>query len=631
MDEATPPPSLKWPTHLLAAVLILVAIFWGGATERVPQGVVLAGMGMLMLFAPPTAWPERKWLLVVGAWLVLAAVPLLPAIFFYRASWRDIIEGSGISISDALSPQPRLTGEAWLLLAAGIAWTSWLMVTPWTSGARTLAARVFVCGLTLLAFFVVVQWSLGWSPPGWLSAERHGPFPNRNHTAHVLALGGVLAVGCGADALRRGRLRMMPWMVAGGMILAGLAASYSRGGIVMLFWALGLWVASVAYTRKSLKILLLGLSALFMAAAMMLVFGGPVAARFAGGADSSVGFRLRIWNDASALASDSPWCGAGLGNFAGLFPFYRATSVIQSSIIHPESDWLWLVTETGWLATACAFAAVVILLSGAFPNRRGSQRRLRSTALAASFAAVLHGFVDVPGHRLGSALAAIFVMVLARKDTEPATPSRVAPIAWRVLGLSLVALGVWWLNVPNDEARAEALSQDGRHAAAVDRASRAIAREPLGWRPYFTRAVAQASQGKVLAAVADFRLARMLEPHHAIVPLQEGKLWIGLQPELAFTAWQDALARCKDSDAAETFARISRMIPDDPAYRARLLALVEGRDALQIDWFINAPREEALPYLERFKPLAERCDERRRSAFDRRASELASRPAHEPR
>ncbi len=628
MEEVTPDAKFKIPPQAFAALLIVVAIFLGGATERVPQGMVLAGMGVLMLVAPPSQWPDRKWMFAVCGLLVLTALSFLPSVFFYQASWRDIVQDAGISVASTLTPQPRVTLEAWLLLASGIAWMGWLMSIPWNSASRTLAARCLVCGLTVIAFLMLVQWSLEWTPPGWLSAERHGPFPNRNHTAHVLALGGVLAVGCAADALRRGRFRMLPWLVAACVILAGLAASYSRGGIVMLFWALGLWNVSVAWTRKSWKILLLGLSGLFMVAAVMLVFGGPVASRFAGGADSSVGFRFRIWSDASALAADSPWCGSGLGNFAALFPFYRSASIIQSSIIHPESDWLWLVTEAGWISAACALAIVVSVLAGAFPNRRGTQRRLRSTALAVSVAAVMHGFVDVPGHRLASVMAAIFVMVLARKDAVPAVASRAAVAVWRVLGLALVVLAAWWVNVPDDESRAEALLKAGKFSAATERASRAIAREPLDWRPYFTRAVAMGSAGKVLGAVGDFRLARILEPHHAGIPLEEGRFWLGVQPELAFVAWQDALHRCKDTEAADTFARMGRMIPDDAAYRERMLALVDGRDALQIDWFLNAPRAEALPYLKEFTPIAERCDERRRMAFARRAAEFAPPAAH---
>src|SRR5205814_5792280 len=53
----------------------------------------------------------------------------------------------------------------------------------------------------------------GWRMPSWLGEGGLGPFPNRNHTAHVLALGGVLAIGCCADAARRGRMRAVSWIL----------------------------------------------------------------------------------------------------------------------------------------------------------------------------------------------------------------------------------------------------------------------------------------------------------------------------------------------------------------------------------------------------------------------------------
>ena len=622
MHDPQPSPIFKVPARVLAVVVIIAAIFMGGATERVPQAITLALIGVLMIVAPPASWPDRKWTLAALGLLALAAAGALPAAWFHAASWRGAVQEAGIALPATLSPQPRLTLEAWLLLAAGIAWMGWLMASPWDAVSRRLAARIFVCGIAALSVAVLAQSWTGWHPPGWLSPESHGPFPNRNHTAHVLALGGVLAVGCAADVMRRGKARMAPWLLAGGVILAALAATYSRGGIVMFFSALGLWNVSVAWTRRSWKILLLGLSALFVVASALLVWGGPIAGRFAGGEDSSVDFRFSIWSDGRSLAADSPWCGAGLGNFRALFPFYRTASVIQSSVIHPESDWLWLVTEAGWFAAVLALAAVVFALFGAFPNERRTQRRLRGSALAAAVAAVLHAAVDVPGHRLGSVLAAIFVMVLARRDAVPCAPSRAAAAVWRALGLALVALGAWWVNVPDDEARAEALSHDGKFSAAVSRADRALARAGLDWRPYFTRAVALACDGKVIEAVGDFRRARLLEPHYARIPLEEGHFWLRSQPGLALIAWQEALRRSKEPEAEGIFAQMRSAVRNDAAFRARLLGFADGRDALQMDWFLDAPPEEAKPRLAEFAEIAARCDARRRAAFARRAAEL---------
>ncbi len=625
MNEAQPIPIFKVPARVSAVVVIIAAIFMGGATERVPQAIVLAAMGLLIIFAPPASWPDRKWTLAVLGLLALAAAGALPSAWFHTAAWRGVVQDAGIALPAGLSPQPRLTLEAWLLLASGIVWMGWLMASPWDAASRRLAARIFVCGLAALAMAVLAQCWTGWTLPGWLSSEGHGPFPNRNHTAHVLALGGVLAVGCAADVLRRSKARVVPWLLAGGVILAALATTYSRGGIVMFFSALGLWNVSVAWTRRSWKILLLGLSALFVVASALLVFGGAIAGRFAGDQNWAEDFRFRIWSDAVDLIEASPLYGSGLGNFAALFPFYRVQSVIQSGVIHPESDWLWLASETGLAGAALGLVAVWIAFAGALPLKRGTQRRLRGAALAATAAAVFHGFLDVPGHRLGSVLAALLVLALARKDNVPGMPSRFPVPAWRALGLAMVALAAWWMNFTNDAAHAEALASEGRFAAAVESANRAIARAPLDWRPYFTRAGALACTGKVVEAVADFRRARLLEPHYAEIPLQEGRFWIRRQPELAFIAWAEALRRSTGPEAPGVFGQMRMAVPDDAAFRARLLGLAEGRATLQMDWFLGVPAAEAKPHLAEIAEIAARCDEGRRKAFARRSAELGPR------
>jgi tetratricopeptide (TPR) repeat protein len=469
---------------------------------------------------------------------------------------------------------------------------------------------------------ILIQWFTGWRMSSWLGDGGLGPFPNRNHTAHVLALGGVLAVGCGADAARRSKTRAVPWILFAAVILAALAVNYSRGGVLMFFCALGLWNAAVAWSRRSWKIVLLGASALVLAASGILVWGGPIAERFAGGAGLSGDFRVRIWADTLAFAADSPWRGSGLGNFQALFPFYRAQSITQSAVIHPESDWLWLVTEVGWIGAALALLVIGITAAGALPLERRSQRRLRGAALAAAVAAVVHGFVDVSGHRLGAVLAATYVLVLARRDPPEGSVSRLAPGLWRAFGLALVAGAAWWMNVPDDSARAEELAGRGKSAEAAELATRAIQSAPLAWRPYFTRAGVLANSGKLVEAVADFRRARLLEPHFVAVPTAEGMFWAQTQPELALTAWSEALKRADDSAVAGHFSTMLGAGPDDAAFRARLLDLAEGRPMLQIDWFLGVPAAEAKAHIEELAPVAAKCDEKRRTAFEHRAAEL---------
>lgn len=619
MTDAHDRPSAAVP-QLFAAGLIVVAIFMGGATQRNAQALIFAGMGILMILFPPAS-PGWRWMLAALGLLAFSATGFLPGESFHPGHWRESVSEAGIPLSSTHSPQPRLTLEAWLLLAAGILWAGWIIAIPWDSNSRRHAARFFSAGILGLALCVLAQWHYGWQPPGWLSQEGHGPFPNRNHTAHVLALGGVVAVGCGADAFRCGFFRMVPWVLIACISLAALATTYSRGGILMLFAALAYWNVTAALARKSWKVLLLGLSGLCIAAAVLLVSGGPVAARFAGGQGSSVGFRIRIWEDTLALITDSPWLGTGLGNFAALFPFYRSASVIQSSIIHPENDWLWLISEAGWLAAFCAIALCAITLGGAFPNRRGTQRRLRGTALAASLAALLHSFVDVPAHRLGTWMAAAFVMVIARRDVLT-LPSRTSALTWRVLGLSLVGLAAWWVNVRDHGKRAETQLMTGKFSSAEASATFAIHRAPLEWRPYFTRAMARASVGNMIEAVGDFRRARFLDPHLVLIPIEEGRFWAAREPALALAAWKEALHRADETEVRDRYAQIRRLAPDDAAFRAQLLELADGLPPLQMDWFLNAPEKEARAQIEALRPAAFQCEDRLRQAFERRAAHL---------
>jgi hypothetical protein len=178
------------------------------------------------------------------------------------------------------------------------------------------------------------------------------------------------------------------------------------------------------------------------------------------------------------------------------------------------------------------------------------------------------------------------------------------------------------MKVPDDAARAEELAGRGQFAEAAMRATRAIQRAPLAWRPYFTRAGAFANTGKLVEAVGDFRRARVLEPHFVAVPMAEGMFWARKEPELALAAWSEALQRAAGAAAAGHFATMLGAGPDDAAFRRRLLELAAGRPMLQVDWFLRVPAAEARAHLAELAPLAAECDEKQRSAFEVRAREL---------
>ena len=487
--------------------------------------------------------------------------------------------------------------------------------------------RLLAGGIAGIAVVAVVTRIIHVPVPGWHPDRGFGPFPNRNHTGHVFALGGVVALGCAIDAARAGWRKTVPWFAAAAILLVALVMNNSRGGLLLFFGAILLACAFEARRRRSWKLLTVGASVVLVLASLVLIYGGTLAARFAGGADSQVGFRVLIWRDTLLLMRASPWCGAGLGNFRGLFPLYRHASVNQQVVLHPESDWLWMASEMGWLGVALALGAAVAVLRGAFPLDEGLRRRLRLVALVASIAALLHATFDVPEHRLGSALTALLVMALCRTDGASPVASQAVAALSRVFGVAaLIGAVVLW-RFPDDGVRAEALSQAGRFTEAEVAANRALARTPLDWRVYFTRAGERACRGQTLEAVADFRRARSLEPHYAGVPLAEGRFWLRTQPALAINAWREAIRRAPSPDDQELYGVIMAEAPDNPEFRERLLSLAEERPPLQLEWFECVPPAEARTHLETIAAAAAKCSPAQRAAFEHRAREIAGQPA----
>ena len=155
-------------------------------------------------------------------------------------------------------------------------------------------------------------------------------------------------------------------------------------------------------------------------------------------------FRLKIFHDTLWMIKATPWTGTGLGAFEAIFPLYRSASVLQQRVLHPESDWLWLVAEAG-LPGMVATAGFAIWM-GARAGRQLARRRDRSMQIAlcvACLGVLAHSFVDVPAHRLGTLMPALLLMGLAAGDEEKRGGIRVL----RVAGLVVLAMGVGSLAV----------------------------------------------------------------------------------------------------------------------------------------------------------------------------------------
>jgi Flp pilus assembly protein TadD len=203
-----------------------------------------------------------------------------------------------------------------------------------------------------------------------------------------------------------------------------------------------------------------------------------------------------------------------------------------------------------WLVAACSSRA------DAGRNQR-SGLRLRRAAGIGLLLALLHGFVDVPNHRLAYGLV---VAVLAAVAVNPSwlrvpvgPPARAG---FRIAGLALLVLAAvhvsqmrGWL--PELESTAELLhrravdaSAARRHNEAYELADRAVALSPLNFRMYYLRAqLALQLRLSPDDALMDFGRARALEPGYAATCLQEGMYWLGFRPLFAVIPWRECLRR----------------------------------------------------------------------------------------
>jgi len=560
--------------NVTVAVLPLLACFLGGATEKWSEGIVIFLFGLLLILNPPRH--SLGWALngTMAALVVCAAVAFLPSHWFFEPPWRVVLSNDfGITLPKTLSPQPWFTSGCLVSFVAGLSWFYYICAREVGMHEVRFQVRVFAGGIVLLASTCILISVLHIGLPFWHNARGFGPFPNRNQTGDLLGITAVMLLASGQDDFRRGRVRWILSVFGFVIIIAALILNYSRAGVVILVCGSALWLVIMAFRNQTPARIAIGASMLLVILATLLIFGGQTIERFRllplAGDGISTDFRWLIFRDTWRMIQASPWCGIGLGNFESIFAFSRIVSVADTRSIHPESDWLWLWSELGWPAVFLVFTGMFLVMQRAFPLREGTNQRFRLAALIAAIIFALHGLIDVSAHRVGTALAALFLFGLAVHRPFSFRSSRLVPVVFRVLGTTLVAIGVIWIgSVRYRFALPGSLGVDMMRRAAtlanrslgfeemIADASRGLEWAPLDWRLYFLRALGKIGAGKTIAsALDDFRRARFLEPNGYEVPFEEGNFWLTRRPILAITAWREALRRA-GSRKAEIYGQM---------------------------------------------------------------------------
>ncbi len=591
--------SLARSPWFLGLIFITALVLLGGGTLLWTQAVALFGIGLFLVIAPPRKGPGPLADLAVLGILFVILLGFIPLTGSFRDSWWiEAAKSLGIELPTSVTLQPYRSLEALIPLLAGLAWL--YSAVSWEIGHRMRKKLLwaFVISITLLSVGVIAGTLLQMQYPFAKSVHNFSYFPNRNQTSSLLAMGGVVSFGLTMRALLHRRISAIFGAVCTGLVFFALIYSLSRAGLLLFIVGCSIWVGLSIRPTRMARFSILAASGLVLFFSLFVFFGGSTLSRVSNlfkNSDSSeaVDFRFLVYEDTGRMIADEPVVGVGLANFPVAFSQYREASANHNSILHPESDWLWLWAELGLAGFLCCIMLLGVLLWGLIPrnDKRGSSTA--RAAVAALFIFLLHSIVDVGGHRFGTIMAAIWLYGLARQRPVSEKPLWMAPSIWRMFGVLLAGVGVAWLAadalmlpwhssivMKRSEAMLKPESESLNLEEVMETVDMAVRRYPLDWRAYFNRAQVRLYRlGEPAKALEDFRRARFLEPIAAQVPYYEGLAWLPFQPVLAASAWRKALARQTDDRAL-----IIRGILSNLRYSPQVTALVSDLSMIDPDF-----------------------------------------------
>lgn len=608
----------------------LLAILLGAGREAWSRGLAAVLLGAVML-----AFPVRRRMprMVLAGLLGVLTAPLLaylPANFHAAMPWRETLSQVWeIPTGAFATPQPWVTLEAWLLLAASFLWLGWNILRGHSLSQRRVMMRVLAGGGVLLCCITLLD-HLKWVPVPWWPRRMEwgsgfGPFANRNHISSLAAITCVLCAACAYEANRR---KQRSWVFfAIGLLVpcAAIFANSSRAGLVLLFIGMTLWLGFSAMRRGFFKKMAVTSSLVMMIVATLYLSRGGVQQRLSSGEAAdfvSSEARTSLYRDSLQIIGQAPWLGMGLGNFDTLFavitgshdPVSRQDP--RNHALHPESDLIWLLFEGGLLTVISVMVLFLWLARSTGPwfgrKSKGQahrhDRRLRNSAAIALLLALLHGLIDVPNHGLGYfSFVAVLAGIAVRPRSLPLAAGLPAKAVSFLSGAGMLAAGAAWVLVslgrpvlPGSSSarmlrdRAVELANSGSAADALTLFDQAIAMRPLDFQLHFERAETRLMLYKNDdLALQDFTKARVLEPHYAYMCYQEGVDWLAHRPEYAVIGWREFLKRFPQAGPGQhgyyrAMINLSQPFPD---LRPQVWKLAD-RLELKIDYLSSVSTRE---------------------------------------
>jgi O-antigen ligase len=364
--------------------------------------------------------------LAVGALLGISAlgalqlIPLPPALMAQLAPWSDgVYRGANAiltqfdrpAIAPRVSVAPFSTASVALLT---LAYTAAFGAATIVAGSR-LRRRILVATLlgTSALHVLVATVTTG-------AAERvHGSFINPNNFAGYLQIPAAFAFGVLWLEILKNRERGAGWTDIGvrfqkravpialrillwGIIVAGIGASRSRGGILAAALTVFTLLALVSFQRTMRVRRALMPATLAVIAGLIFVgvsLGKTPLLRFLSSDPREIesDTRVRIWRASLEAFEQAPTFGSGLGTFREAFRHVQPPEV-RGLVEHAHSDFLQMLVTGGAVGVALSILAAGSLLI-VLVHRWAMQVHREESALAlggigALIALMLHGMVE---------------------------------------------------------------------------------------------------------------------------------------------------------------------------------------------------------------------------------------------
>lgn len=418
---------MPWTRLLLAVAVVGPALWIGGVPGWVVPALACAVaclLGRQGWRARPFTYPRWAWLgLGLAGWTALACVPLPHAIREALAPGltrvlSDAMVGASVDAWPSLSPAP---ADGLLEVARLLALTG-LFVAASRVSWRTTAVTVVFAG-SLIAFIGFIQEAFGahrilgiyapvqvelWKLPSLMTT-----FVNPNNQASLflltLASAGAVAIdeyralesAPDLDEVKRRSDRLVAALGAGGLALAALVLSLSRGGLLC---GLGSLVVIGLITRRhglgrmrtpAAKKLLRWVVAVY--ALIFVAFAVQGAFRELGTLltpDQRMENKLVLAWDSLGLVSLSPYVGIGRGAFADLLPQLGIEEAARP-FTHLETVPVTMVLEWGPVVGSCVVLAFVAWSAQTW--RAAGKRKdalPRRVLLVGLVAVAVHNLVD---------------------------------------------------------------------------------------------------------------------------------------------------------------------------------------------------------------------------------------------